>query len=191
MQLLATKFAQIATAIDATNAQITALQAKLSELQEHQQQLLSVEQACQSALSQADTALMMLGHVDPSQIEIFRDAMAAKFAPGAVAMIEPAPTEPDAPTSPEPAPDAPVGDAVEPEADAPIDVEISPAPELTAPTQPEPSPDVDIEQELDKMPLPSLRILAKSKSVDARGSRANLAARLKTITTNADLRALG
>ena len=54
MQLLAAKFAQIATAIDTTNAQIAALQAKLSELQEHQQQLLSVEQACQSALSQVD-----------------------------------------------------------------------------------------------------------------------------------------
>jgi outer membrane murein-binding lipoprotein Lpp len=32
MQLLAAKFAQIATAIDTTNAQIAALQAKLSEL---------------------------------------------------------------------------------------------------------------------------------------------------------------
>lgn len=64
MQLLAAKFNQIASAIDATNAQIVALQAKLSELQEHQQQLLSVEQACQSAIAQIGTALSMLGHVD-------------------------------------------------------------------------------------------------------------------------------
>jgi len=71
MQLLAAKFAQIATAIDTTNAQIAALQAKLSELQEHQQQLLSVEQACQSALSQVDQALMMLHHVDPTEIATF------------------------------------------------------------------------------------------------------------------------
>jgi len=46
INLLAAKFAQIASQIDITTAQITALQAKLSELQEHQQQLLSVEQAC-------------------------------------------------------------------------------------------------------------------------------------------------
>ena len=39
MALLANKFAQIASKIDTTNAQIAALQAKLSELQEHQQQL--------------------------------------------------------------------------------------------------------------------------------------------------------
>jgi len=71
MQLLAAKLNQIATAIETTNAQIAALQAKLSELQEHQQQLQSVEQAKQSALSQVDTALMMLHHVDPSQVDTF------------------------------------------------------------------------------------------------------------------------
>jgi hypothetical protein len=81
MQLLTAKFNQIASAIDATNAQIIALQAKLSELQEHQQQLLSVEQACQSALSQVDTALMMLQHVDPSQVEVFRAAIEVNSIP--------------------------------------------------------------------------------------------------------------
>ncbi|MEG4009904.1 hypothetical protein QUA41_28625 [Microcoleus sp. Pol11C1] len=189
MQLLSAKFAQIATQIETTNAQIAALQAHLSELQEHQQQLLSVEQACQSALAQADTALMMLAHVDPSQVEVFKEAMAAKFAPGAVAMIEPAPTEPDAP-EPEPVPDAPVGDAVEPEPDAPIDVAVMPEPEPEAPTAPEPTPDVDIEKELANMPLPLLRTLAKSKSVDARGNKANLAARLKKVVTPTDLLAV-
>ncbi|MEP6519947.1 hypothetical protein [Microcoleus vaginatus] len=39
MQLLAAKFKQIASAIETTNVQIAALQTKLSELQEHQQQL--------------------------------------------------------------------------------------------------------------------------------------------------------
>ena len=39
MTLLANKFVQIASKIDATNAQIAALQAKLSELQDYQQQL--------------------------------------------------------------------------------------------------------------------------------------------------------
>jgi hypothetical protein len=39
MALLANKFAQIASKIDATNAHIAALQAKLSEFQDYQQQL--------------------------------------------------------------------------------------------------------------------------------------------------------
>lgn len=39
MTLLPNKFAQIASKIDATNAQIATLQAKLSEFQDYQQQL--------------------------------------------------------------------------------------------------------------------------------------------------------
>src|SRR4028119_286436 len=100
MQLLTVKFAQIASEIDSTNAQITALQAKLSELQEFQQQLLSVEQTVQSALSQVDQALLMLNHVDPTQIEIFKDALSVKFANSAIGLIEPA-----TPPAPEPAPE--------------------------------------------------------------------------------------
>ena len=185
MKLLTAKFAQIATEIDATNTQITALQAKLSDLQEFQQQLQSVEQAVQSALSQTDTALMMLHHVDPSQVEIFRDAMAAKFAPGAVGILESA-----APTEPEPAPeptvpDAPLGDV---NSDV-VDVTVTATPEPTLATAPEPAPDMDIEKELANMPLPTLRSLAKSKKVDARGSAANITRRLKAIITPADLRA--
>jgi hypothetical protein len=128
----------------------------------------------------------MLDHVDPTQIEIFLEAMVAKFAPGAVAMIEPAP-EPNAPTAPEPAPDAPTGDE---DADV-VDVSVTSDPEPIAPTAPEPAPDMDIEQALAKMPLPSLRSLAKAKSVDARGTRANIARRLKALVTEFDIRALG
>ena len=103
INLLASKFAQIATAIDATTAQITALQAKLSELQEHQQQLQSVEQACQSALSQVDTALMMLNHVDPTEINTFKDAIDIKFNSETIALIEPtAPAETATDTPAEP-----------------------------------------------------------------------------------------
>jgi len=177
MQLLTNKFNQIATQIDATNAQITALQAHLSELQEHQQQLLSVEQACQSALSQADTALMMLNHVDPTQIEIFKEAMASKFAPRAIGILEPA-AEPEPAPAPEPVAPAP---------DVPIDVSVTATPE---PTEPEPTTEMDIEQKLNKLPLPSLRSLAKSKGIDGRGTKANLARRLKMLITNVDLRAL-
>lgn len=182
MQLLTAKFNQIASQIDTTNAQITALQTKLSELQEHQQQLLSVEQAVQSALSQTDTALMMLTHVDPSQVEIFKDALTAKFNTEVIAMIQPS-----APPASEPtAPDAPLPT----ESDAVIDVQATTAPEPTTATEPEPLPDMDIEKELANMPLPLLRSLAKSKSVDARGNKANLAARLKKLVTNVDIRAL-
>lgn len=52
---LTAKFAQVDTSINDTQAQITALLTKLSELQEYRQQLLSIEQACKSALSQMST----------------------------------------------------------------------------------------------------------------------------------------
>ena len=187
--LLASKFAQIATAIDATNAQILALQAQLSELQEHQQQLLSVEQAIQSTLSQVGTALSMLNHVDPSEIGTFKAAVEAQFGTNAIAFLEPAiptPTEPiepepTAPTAPEPA----TADDTNPV----IDIEATTEP--AAPIESEPATEMDVEQALANMPLPSLRILAKSKKVDARGSVANITARLKKIVTPADLRAIG
>lgn len=182
MQLLTAKFNQIASEIESTNSQITALQTKLGELQEFQQQLLSVEQAVQSALSQTDTALMMLTHVDPSQVEIFQNALTVKFAPGAVALIQPsAPAEPELASEPDPVPPAP---------ETVIDVQATPAPEPTTPTEPEPATEPDIEQALAAMPLPILRSLAKSKSVDARGTKANLTARLHKLVTPADLRAL-
>ena len=178
MQLLTAKFNQIATEIESTNAQITALQTKLGELQEFQQQLLSVEQAVQSALSQTDTALMMLTHVDPSQIEVFKDALTVKFTSETIGIIEPA--APPAPeTAPQPDPTTPAPETV-------IDVEVTP--ETTA--EPTTATEPDIEQELNKLPLPLLRTLAKSKSVDARGSAANITARLKKIVTNIDIRAL-
>ena len=187
MQLLLAKFNQIASEIESTNAQITALQTKLGELQEFQQQLLSVEQAVQSALSQTDTALMMLGHVDPTQIEVFKNALTVKFTSEAIGIIEP--TAP--PTKSEPDPVTPAPDAPLPaETDAAIDVQATASPEPTTPPEPEPLPDMDIEKELANMPLPLLRSLAKMKSVDARGTKANITARLKILITNADLRAL-
>lgn len=189
--LLAAKFNQIASAIDATNAQIAALQAKLSELQEHQQQLLSVEQACQSALAQVGTARSMLNHVDPAEIGTFKAAVEAQFGTDAIAFLEPATPAPAKPIQPEPtAPTAPEPSAT-PEIEPAIDVQVTAGQEPTPPTAPEPAPEVEIEQQLSKMPLPSLRMLAKSKSIDARGTKANLAARLKKLVTPADLRAIG
>lgn len=190
MQLLAVKFAQIDAKIDAKNAQIIALQTEVTELQEHRQQLLSVEQAVQSVLAQTDTALMMLSHVDPTQIEIFRDALVAKFNLSAIGLIESAiATEPEPATEPV-EPDAPTGDEPKPATEPAIDVQVMTAPEPTPAPQPEPASEPDIEQALTKMPLVSLRMLAKSKGMDARGTKANIAARLKAIVTNVDIRAL-
>jgi len=188
MQLLAAKFNQIASAIETTNAQIAALQTKLSELQEHQKQLQSVEQACQSALSQVDTALIMLHHVDPSQVDTFKDALVIKFATDAIGILEPADTAPTQPIEPEPtaptAPSAPVA----PDTDPVIDIEVTTdTPAADEPIKPAVKTAVDIETLLNKMSLADIRKLAKAKGSDARGNRVNIAARLKKIVTESDI----
>ena len=182
INLLASKFAQIATAIDATTAQITALQAKLSELQEHQQQLQSVEQACQSALSQVDTALMMLNHVDPTEINTFKDAINIKFNSETIALIEPtAPAETATDTPAEPT--APT----QPDTNPVIDVDVAPTPATDTPDTDTPA---DIEKSLDSLSLKSFRKLAKSKNLDSRLNRATLTARLKALVTKGELLAV-
>ena len=175
LNLLASKFAQIATAIDATTAQITALQAKLSELQEHQQQLQSVEQACQSALSQVDTALMMLNHVDPTEINTFKDAIDIKFNSETIALISP--TAPD--TAPNTAPDT-----------TPLDDEsvIDVTPDIDTAT--DTAPDTDIEKTLATLSLQSFRKLAKSKGLDSRLNRTVLTVRLKALVTRGEVLAV-
>ena len=189
MQLLAAKFAQIATAIDTTNAQIAALQAKLSELQEHQQQLLSVEQACQSALAQVGTALSMLNHVDPTEIGTFKAAVEAQFGTDAIAFLEPVTPAPAEPIEPAPtAPTAPEPSAT-PETDPVIDVEAT----TDTPTADEPielaakATSPDIEGMLNKMTIQSIRKLAAAKGADGKGTRASIAARLKALVTEADI----
>lgn len=201
MQLLSVKFAQIATQIEDTNAQITALQAKMSELQEYQQQLLSVEQAMQSALNQVDQALMMANHIDPSQIEIFWDALKAKFAPGAVALIEPASPE----HAPEPvSSNTPTEDATEPT----IDVQVTPEPEPEVPapeTEFTTAPEVPTEPEtvapqakiqtatlidLKALSIQAIRKLASKKGVGGSGTRLEIAGRLAGLVTTDEWRAL-
>ena len=186
MQLLAAKFAQIATAIDATNVQIAALQVKLSELQEHQQQLLSVEQACQSALAQVGTALSMLNHVDPAEIPTFKAAVESQFGTDAIAFLEPAiPTpaetiepEPIAPIAPEP--------AVMPEVAPVIDIEAAPAIDEPIGSIAK-SATLGIESSLNKMTIQDIRKLATAKKVSGNGTRAVIAGRLKAIVTQVDI----
>jgi hypothetical protein len=189
MQLLAAKFNQIASAIDATNAQIAALQAKLSELQEHQQQLLSVEQACQSALAQVGTALSMLNHVDPAEIPTFKAAVEAQFGTDAIAFLEPATAAPAETVEPEPiAPIAP--EPTTPDIEPAIDVEVTATPDVPVTDkliEPTPTPSAKIESLLGKMSLTDIRKLAKNKKVDARGNLLTIAARLKAIVTESDI----
>jgi hypothetical protein len=200
INLLAAKFAQIDATIDATTAQIAALQAKLSELQEHRQQLLSVEQACQSALSQVDTALAMLHHVDPSQVQIFKGAIESKFNSETIAFLPEAPEPTAEPTATEPT--APAAPETSPETEIAIDVEVAETPETPAtdaptPTAPAPAPTptpgatTDIERLLNKMSIQNIRKLASAKGTDTKGTRASIAARLKKIVTVADIRAIG
>jgi FtsZ-binding cell division protein ZapB len=192
MQLLNAKFSQIATAIETTNAQIAALQAKLSELQEHQQQLLSVEQACQSALAQVGTALSMLNHVDPSEISTFKAAVDAQFGTDLIAFLESAapetaetvkPVKPveQKPTAPEPS----ITEEVEPAID--VEATATDTPTTDEQIKPTPTPSTKIESLLGKMSLADIRKLAKNKKVDARGNLLTIAARLKAIVTESDI----
>ena len=193
INLLAAKFAQIDATIDATTAQITALQAKLSELQEHRQQLLSVEQACQSALSQVDTALMMLHHVDPSQVGVFKGAIESKFNSETIGFLPEAPEPTAEPTAPEPTAPAAPDTSAEPETEPAIDVEVAESTDAPIATAPIPTPGAatDIEGLLNKMSIQNIRKLASAKGTDTKGTRASIAARLQKIVTESDIRAIG
>ena len=186
INVLAAKFNQVDASIADTQSQITALQTKLSELQDYRQQLLSVEQACESALGQVGTALAMLNHVDASQIGTFKAAVDAQFGTDAIAFlesatpapaetVEPEPVEPTAPESPA-APD--VEPAIDVEATDTTDTPIVPTPTTTA---------ADIEGLLNKMTIQNIRKLASAKKVSGNGTRAAIAGGLKAIVTQADI----
>lgn len=182
--LLTAKFAQVDASILDIQTQIASLQVKLTALQDYRQQLQSAEQACESALSQVDTALMMLHHVDPSQVGTFKDAIDQKFGTEAIGILSPAPAVPTEPIEPEPtepiAPTAPES-PTEPEIEPVIDVEV------TATNQPTPPPTADIETKLNKMSIQSIRKLAAAKGANGKGTRVEIAARLKTIVTESDI----
>jgi hypothetical protein len=189
--LLTAKFAQVDASILDIQTQIASLQVKLTALQDYRQQLQSVEQACESALSQVDTALMMLHHVDASQVGTFKDAIDIKFATDAIGILSPATAVPQEPIEPEPtAPTAPET-SPEPEIEPAIDVEVAVATDApigtaTAPT-PAPGAATDIEGLLNKMSIQNIRKLASAKGTDTKGTRASIAARLKTIVTESEV----
>jgi len=87
--LLQNRFNQIDLQIVNLEEQIKQLQETLSNLQNQRQQLQSIEQACESALTQIDTAILMLSHVEPGEIATFKAAIDAKFADGVAAALPP------------------------------------------------------------------------------------------------------
>lgn len=131
---------------------------------------------------------MIMRPVDPSQVEIFQDALVVKFGSEVIGILESVTSEPA-----EPHPRRNNLHHIllgrEHKTDAVIDVEATHAPEPATPIEPESSPPKDIEQALKEMPFPLLRTLAKLKGTDARGTKANLAARLNAIVTQSNVRA--
>jgi hypothetical protein len=177
--LLTAKFAQVDASILDIQTQIASLQVKLTALQDYRQQLQSVEQACESALSQVDTALMMLHHVDPSQVETFKNAIDIKFGTEAIGILSPAATAPTESIEPEPiAPTAP-----ETSTEPVIDVEVV---ATDAPIKPTAAA-TDIEGLLNKMSIQSIRKLAAAKGANGKGTRVEIAARLKALVTESDV----
>ena len=110
--LLTNRFNQIDSQINQVESDIAKLQNQLSELQQHRQHLQAVEQACESALTQTETALMMLNHIDPDCVQTFKTAMLAKFEGAIATLPEATDSDTDTDTTPAPAPDT----------DSPIDV---------------------------------------------------------------------
>ena len=112
--LLQNRFNQIDTQINQVESDIAKLQNQLSELQQHRQHLQAVEQACESALTQTETALMMLNHIDPDCVQTFKAAMLAKFD-GTIPQLPESTPDTDTPESEPITP-------TEPDTDSPIDV---------------------------------------------------------------------
>ena len=186
MTLLTARFNQVDTSIAQISEQIAALQVKLSNLQAYRQQLQAVEQACESALSQVDQALLMLGHVDPEQVATFKAAIDVKFSTEAIANLPAAPEPETSTPAPEtaPTPDIEAIDtgAIEVTATAETEPQEKET-ELTTPA----SNEYLSEAELNTLSIQLIRKLASSKKVRAQGTRAQIAANLAGQVTEADI----
>lgn len=138
--LLTNRFNQIDSQINQVESDIAKLQNQLSELQQHRQHLQAVEQACESALIQTETALAMLNHIDPDCVQTFKAAMLAKFD-GAIPQL-PEATDTDTP-KPEPI------NPIEPDTDDTDTITVDPILESPEPDTdtPESEPDTTPESE--------------------------------------------
>ncbi|MUG99827.1 hypothetical protein F7734_49170 [Scytonema sp. UIC 10036] len=163
--LLNNTLTTIQSSIDSVQAQITALQAQLAELQHHQQAVMSVESACETAIAQVKTALQMLTSVSPDDINTFKTAINDVFGedlPQLTASVDPV-----EPTPPTPAP-APTNNDVWGDETQPT-IDVSAVAVMDAP-QPESQPDSELHlltfMELMELSSEQLKRLAKAKGVE-------------------------
>jgi hypothetical protein len=167
--LLQAKFNQIDSQIASVELQIKKLQDQLSSLQVWKQELLSVEQACESAISQVSTALLMLNQVDPSEVPTFKAAVDATFATDTPQLPAQPDTEPAVEPTPEPSPE-PTEPAITVEVEAVAETNgHNPTPAQEVVEQPENgflSPET-----LNELTIQSIRKLATKKGVDSRSRK--------------------
>jgi hypothetical protein len=79
--LLQNRINQVNVQINLYLEEIAALQAKVTYLQTHAQEIQGAEQAAETALSQIDTAISMLTAICPEELVTFKAAIDAKFSP--------------------------------------------------------------------------------------------------------------
>ena len=185
---------QINNAITSIQDQIAQLQQQLADQQAFLQELGTVEQAGESAINQARTFLTMVRVIDPSQEEIFWQAMDALKGEDAAA-IAPSPEEDSKAETPEPS-DKPVDGAVIDVASTEVVEDVVETPEeSTEPQEDEPTSNGNgkvylSEKDLSELTIQTIRKLASNKKVDSKGKRWEIAYRLVGLVTQEDVNAL-
>ena len=79
--LLVNRATNIQSTIEGYQDQIAQLQDQIAQLQKHQQQVDSVNSACESAIEQVKAALQLLNSVCPEEIGIFKSAIDTLYSP--------------------------------------------------------------------------------------------------------------
>jgi hypothetical protein len=100
--------AGISQEIEDLQSRIEALRIEKLELEQHQQQLGSAENASESAIEQVKTALAMIDAISPAERETFKNALISLFDDADIPLLASAEPDPE----PEPSDDA-IEDAIE------------------------------------------------------------------------------
>ena len=79
--LLVNRATNIQSTIEGYQDKIAQLQDQIAQLQKHQQQVDSVNSACESAIEQVKVALQLLNSVCPEEIGIFKSAIDTLYSP--------------------------------------------------------------------------------------------------------------
>jgi chromosome segregation ATPase len=156
--------AGISQEIEDLQSRIEALRIEKLELEQHQQQLGSAENASESAIEQVKTALAMIDAISPAERETFKDALISLFDEGDIPLLASAEPDPE----PNPSDDAiasPNGNGHNGNGHA-IDIE---ALEIGV---------SDLTSALNKLGINDLRKLAKKHRLDSKGAKFILIDRL-------------